>query len=186
MKKVLIKNILKITFIILFACLCTYFIYNKFHNDRHIEYSSESLDIIFREDTGDKITLDKVTPLNDSVGLASKSYEFSIKNNLTEKIDATIKLKKDEEAIEKDGCINTLIPEQYIKVVIKEGNKVSEIKTVNQLVDGLLLETTINPLESRNYNIRVWTSNDMKETNENLHYHGRIQVLENNNLLARR
>lgn len=186
MKKALIKNIIKVVIIILFACLCTYFIYDKFHNDRHVDYSSESLDIIFREDTGDKITIDKVTPLNDSVGMSSKSYNFTIKNNLTEKVEATIKLVKDEEAIEKDNCSKLLIPEKYIKVAIKENSSLSEIHTVNELVDETLLTTTLKPLETNNYSVRIWVSNDMKDTEENLHYHGKIEILENNNILARR
>lgn len=186
MKKVLIKNIIKITIIILFACLSTYLIYNKFHNDKTIDYSSESLDVIFRDDTGDKVTLDKVTPLNDNVGLASKSYEFTIKNNLTEKVETTIKLVKDEDEILRDNCKDFLIPEKYIKVAIKENSKLYDIHTINELVDSVLLDTTLEPLETRDYNIRVWTSNEMKETNENLHYHGKIEILENNNILARR
>ena len=186
MKRVLIKNIFKVTFIILFACVCTYFIYDKFHNERRIDYSSDSLDIIFREENGAKITLDKVTPLNDSVGLASKSYNFTIKNNLTEKVDATIKLVRDEEEIEKDNCSNSLIPEKYIKVAIKENSSLSEIYTINELIDETLLTTTLKPLETNNYSIRIWVSNDMKDTEENLHYHGKIEILENNNILARR
>jgi hypothetical protein len=179
MKKMLIKNVFKITIIILFACLSTYFIYNKFHNDRRVDYSSESLDITFREESGDKITLDKVTPLNDSVGLASKSYEFTIKNNLTEKIDVTIKLVKDEEVIEEDECLERLIPEKFIKVAIKENSRLNDIHTINELVDETLLTTTLEPLENRNYNVRVWTSSEMNETNEDLHYHGKIVILEN-------
>lgn len=186
MKKALIKNLIKVGIIILFACVSTYLIYNKFHNDRRVDYSSESLDIIFREETGDKITLDKVTPLNDSVGLASKSYNFTIKNNLTEKVDATIKLVKDEEEIANDNCAETLIPEKYIKVAIKENSTLSDIHTINELIDNTLLVSNLKPLETKNYNLRIWVSNEMKETNELLHYHGKIEILENNNILARR
>ena len=186
MKRVLIKNLFKVGIIILFACVSTYLIYNKFHNDRHVDYSSESLDVIFREETGAKITLDKVTPLNDSVGLASKSYDFTIVNNLTESVESTIKLVQDDEVIAEDGCAESQIPDKYIKVAIKDNSTLSDIHTINELIDGVLLTTTLKPLETRNFNLRIWTSNEMKETNEELHYHGKIEILENNNILARR
>ena len=185
MKRMLIKNVFKITIIILFACLSTYYIYNKFHNERSVDYSSDSLDITFREESGDKITIDKVTPLNDSVGLSSKSYEFTIKNNLTEKIGVTIKLVKDEDAILEDDCLERSIPEKFIKVAIKENSKLNEIHTINELVDETILSTTIDPLEERNYNVRVWTSSEMSETNEDLHYHGKIIILENKDIETR-
>ena len=44
-KKQMIKSLILVIIIIGIACISTYYIYNKFHKSRSIDYSSESLDI---------------------------------------------------------------------------------------------------------------------------------------------
>ena len=55
MKKELIKNGIKITLILLFAVIVTIYIYNKFENEGNIDYSSDSLDVVYREKIGEMI-----------------------------------------------------------------------------------------------------------------------------------
>ena len=48
-KKELIKNVVTMTFILTIAIVSTYIIYNKFDHSEIVDYSSESLDITFKE-----------------------------------------------------------------------------------------------------------------------------------------
>ena len=71
----------------------TIHIYYKFQGNRNIDFSSESLDVVYHETSGDKLTISKVTPVTDSVGLSSsKAYNISIKNNLTERVNYKIRI----------------------------------------------------------------------------------------------
>lgn len=185
-KKQMIKNIILILIIIGIACISTYYIYNKFHKSRSIDYSSESLDITFHEKSGDKITLDKVTPLNDNLGLATNSYNFTIKNNLTEKTNVTIKIAEDTEEIEKDGCQEKQIPKDHIKISLKTSGTTTQIISLKDLQNNILISTEMEALEKRDFTIRVWTDQNIEVTDTDLHFHGIIQILENNNSLARR
>ena len=83
-KKELIKNVVTMTFILTIAIVSTYIIYNKFDHSEIVDYSSESLDITFKEEMGDEINITNVSPVTDSVGLSSKAHTITIKNNLTE------------------------------------------------------------------------------------------------------
>ena len=186
MKKLIVKNVIIIGIIILVACFFTYKIYNRFHKERSVDYTSSSLDITFHDKSGEKISITKVTPLSDNLGLSGKPYDFSIKNNLTEPVKVTIKLVDDNETIEKDNCIESSIPKEYIKVSIKENNGKNEVYTMSELTDNILLETEIKALDEQNYTVRVWVASEIETTNFDLHYHGKIQIIENDSILARR
>ena len=191
MKKELIKNGLIIGIIILFACFVTYKIYDKFHNDRSVDYSSQSLDVVFHENEGDKIVLSKATPLNDNLGLSTKSYTFTITNNLSEEVPITIKLIDDNEVINSKKCVETkcvedLIPKKSLRVSIKENNGKNQILNLDELKEDVLLDTKIDALEKNSYTIRVWVRDDVESIDSNLKYYGKIQVVEDNNILARK
>ena len=49
MKRLILKNVIILVIIILVACFFTYKIYNRFHTEGGIDYSSSSLDITFHE-----------------------------------------------------------------------------------------------------------------------------------------
>ena len=184
-KKEIIKNTIYIFFILLLAVVSTYKIYNKFQGDRSIDFNSESLDVTYHETTGDKITIKKVTPVTDSVGLSSKAYLISIKNNLTEKVNYKIKIIDDLETIVNDECEERLIPKENIRISIKKDKKDNKIYNLGEIDDDTLLEDTINALETKNIAIRVWIRQDSTlPMGSNLHYHAKMQVLEGNDLLA--
>ena len=94
-KKEIIKNTVYITFILLIAVVSTYFIYNKFQKTRTVDFNSDSLDVSYHEASGDRISINKVTPVTDSVGLSSKAYTISVKNNLTENVHYKVKVLVD-------------------------------------------------------------------------------------------
>jgi hypothetical protein len=180
-KKEIIKNTIYIIFILLLAIIPTYYIYNKFQNYRDISVNSTSLDVTYHETTGDKITLTKITPVTDSVGLSSKAYQITISNNLTEKINYKVKLFDDLETIKEDLCENNLVSKDVIKVSIKTSKTGNKIYNLSELENDVLLEDTLEALEKVNVSIRVWVRQDSGiPSGTKMHYHGKIQVEEVN------
>ena len=179
LKKELIKNGIIIAIILLIAIVSTYHIYYKFQNDHKVDYNSESLDVVFHDTAGDKIKILKVTPVTDSVGLSSNTYNIDIHNNLTVKVPYQIKIKTDEETIQEDGCEEYLIPEEDIRISVKVGRSDNEIYNLSELKDGILLSHAVDALGDDTIAIRVWINKDSSlVAGSKMHYHGVIQVIE--------
>ena len=184
-KKQIIKSAITITFILVVAVFATHHIYYKFQNERDVDYTSNSLDVVFHEKTGDKVELTKITPVTDSVGLSSKAYTFTVKNNLTVSTKYEIKLIDEIEKVLNDNCQEYQIDKSIIKVSIKEDNNENKIYLLSDLADGILSSDTIKPLEEKEYTIRVWnvsTTNQKKD----MHYHGKIQIVDDNTVAVAR
>lgn len=184
-KKELLKSGMIIAIILLLAVVSTYYIYYKFNKERTVDYSSKSLDVIYHEKTGPAVTITKVTPVTDAVGLTSMSYNFTVKNNLTEPVKFKIKLVDDLEAIVEGNCQEYLIDKQFIRVAIKKEKEDAKIYNLSDLDSDTLATEKIKALDEKEYSVRVWTNNETTLPNgSNLHYHGLIQVVENDNSLA--
>lgn len=184
-KKQRIKSAIIICFILVLAIVATHHIYYKFQNERNIDYSSESLDITFHEETGDRVSLTRATPVTDAVGLASQAYTFTIKNNMTIPVDYTVELVEDLEMVFEDNCGEYQIPKEFIRVAIREDNEESQIYTLNELTENTLVKTRVEALGEKNYTIRVWViQNASIPTGAVRHYHGKIQIVEENNQVA--
>lgn len=185
MKKELIKNGIKVSLILLFAIAATFYIYNKFENNRSVDYSSDSLDVIYHDKSGDKIDMTKVTPVTDSVGLSSNDYSLTIKNNLTIGVNYKIKIVDNKEKILEDECGNFSIPKEDIRVSIKTNTKPNKIYNLSDLEDGILLDNKIKALDQNEITIRMWINKDsLLPTGTTMHYHGIIQVIEEDDILA--
>lgn len=183
-KKELVKTGIYVFFILGLAVFSTYYIYNKFQGDRNIDFNSESLDVTYHESTGDKLTLNKVTPVTDSVGLSSKAYLITIKNNLTEKVDYRLKVIDDIEEIAKENNQDDLIPKDDIRISIKV-NRNTKIFSLNELDDNVLLVDNMDALEVKNIAIRIWIKQDSTlPRGSNMYYHGIMQIVEENNSVA--
>lgn len=184
-KKEILKNVIYITFILLIAILSTYYIYHKFQGVRSIDFNSESLDVTYHETSGDKLTIKKVTPVTDSVGLSSKAYLISIKNNLTEDVHYKIKIIEDEDAILEDECEEDSIPKEDLRISIKVNKKGSKIYDLIELEDGILLDDVIDALDVKNITIRIWVSHESSlPMGARMHYHGIMQVIEEDTSIA--
>ncbi len=185
-KREIIKNTIFIIFILILAVIPTHYIYYKFQGNRNIDFSSESLDVVYHESTGDKLTISKVTPVTDSVGLSSsKAYNISIKNNLTERVNYKIRILQDVDTILEDECEEYLIPEDDIRISVKVNKKENKIYNLSELEDGVLLENTIEALANNNIAIRLWVNQDSTlPRGAFLHYHGIIQVVEKDYSIA--
>ncbi len=178
-KRAKIKNRIYIIVIILIALVSTYYIYNYFEVERSHEYSSDSLEITYHEPTGESIDLDKVTPVTDSVGLSSKAYTFSVRNNLTTNVYYKITLEDDIKKIMEDNCQEELMTKDMIKVSIRENDNDTMIYTLEELTEGVVLETSNKPLEEKEFSIRVWNPTKNEEgSGRDLHYHANIKIEE--------
>lgn len=184
-RKEIIKNTIYTIIILSIAIISTHYIYFKFQGDREVDFNSESMDIVYHETTGDKLTILKVTPVTDSVGLSSKSYMISIKNNLTENVKYKIKIVDDLETIVEDQCEENLIPKDDIKISVRVNKGQNKIYNLSELEEGILLDDEIYALENINISIRLWVKQDSKlPSGSKMHYHGKIQVIEDDDIVA--
>lgn len=185
-KKEIIKNTIYITFILLLAVISTYYIYNKFQKNRSIDFNSASLDITYHEASGDKLTIKKITPVTDSVGLSSKAYTLTVTNNLTENVNYQIKILDDKEANE-EYEEESLIPKEDIRISVKVSKEETEIYNLDELTenDNILLDKEIEALDTDNISIRIWIKQDTKlPVGSDMYYNGIIQLIENNTSVA--
>ena len=183
-KKEIIKNTVYITFILLLAIISTYFIYNKFQSNRNIDFNSESLDVTYHESSGDKLTIKRITPVTDSVGLSSKAYTITVKNNLTERVQYKIKVLDDEE-LNAEYDADSLIPKDNIRISVKVNKEENEIYSLDELEDEVLLDNEIEALGTNNISIRIWIKQDTKlPAGSDMYYNGLIQLIEENSSVA--
>lgn len=184
-KKEIIKNTIIIGFILFIAVFSTYHIYHKFTDTTNIDYSSESLDITFHEDSGEELDITKITPLNDSVGLSSNPHTITIKNNLTEPVNYKIKIVDNVEKMLEQDCEGITIPRDEIRVSIKKSGAQTAVYTLSELENNVLLSVTAEALEEAKYTVRIWIKNESSlSSGSTHHYHGLLQVVENDELLA--
>lgn len=184
-KKEIIKNAIIIGFILFIAIFSIYNIYYKFSDNENIDYSSTSLDVTFHEENGEQLDITKATPLTDSVGLTSQPHTLTITNNLTESVRYKIKIVDNEEKIKNQNCEGITIPREEIRISIKESGKSTQIYNLSDLEENTILSTTTEALESVKYTIKIWVNNDSTlPMGSDHHYHGLIQVLENDITLA--
>lgn len=183
-KKEMIKNTVYITFILLLAVISTYFIYNKFQKNRSIDFNSDSLDVTYHEASGDKLTIKRITPVTDSVGLSSKAYTITVKNNLTERVNYQIKVLDNVE--ENDNYdTESLIPKEDIRISVKVNKEDTEIYSLDELEEKVLLDNEISALGTDNISIRLWIKQDTKlPAGSDMYYNGLIQLVENNSSVA--
>lgn len=184
-RKEMIKNVIIIGVILFIAVFSTYHIYHAFSDTENIDYSSTSLDITFHEDTGEELDITKITPLTDSVGLSSKGHTISITNNLTEEVNYKIKIVDNVEKMEEQDCKGITIPREEIRVSIKKSGEETKVYSLSEIEDGVILSTKAKALEEEKYTIRIWVSNETTlPSGSEHHYHGLIQVIENDTTVA--
>ena len=185
-RKERIKNLIIIAIILSVAIISTHYIYYKFKDERNIDYNSTSLEIIYHEKTGNKITMNKITPLSDSVGMSQHPYSFTIKNNLTEPVNYKIVIKDDLDAIKEDGCEEKIVSKELLRVSIRDGKTENKVFKLNELEDRVLLDTSLKALEEREFSIHIWASREEEIEKTNFHYHATIEIIEENDSIAMR
>ena len=173
-RKEMIKNTIFIIFILLFASISTYLIYNNFKDQRDEILKSNLIDVVYHN--GNKLNITKITPVTDYVGLSTRAYTLTIKNNETRWVRYKISLKENTELVESDKCSKKKIPLNIIKVGIHPKGEVSKIYNLDDIEDGVLAMNDIAPKSEAHYTVRIWISENSVATTTNLHYHGLLEV----------
>jgi len=178
-RKQMIKSGIIIAFILGFALVATHFIYYRFKDTRDQVSVSSSLEVTFHEKAGDKVSLLKVAPVSDSVGQSSHAYTFTIKNNLDRPVLYSVKLVKDLETMVEDLCEDRQMPLSIIKGVIRRDKEEHQLFMLSDLKDNTIVSRKLKGKESVSYTLRFWTGSSSLPLESDLHFHGRLQVVEN-------
>lgn len=92
---------------------------------------------------------------------------------MTIPVNYTIKLVDDLEMVFEDNCGELEMPKDIIRVAIKSKEE-TEIYTLSELQDGVLLENKIKALGEEEYTIRIWnTQSTTLQAGSTRHYHGK-------------
>ncbi len=178
-KKMLIKTIVFMILIIGISVFASITIYNKFKNVRDKKYNSPSLEVTYHSTQGNKVSLNKVTPVTDYVGLSGYAYKFTIKNNKNKKVKYQVKLLEDLKTYEKDDCTDKKIPNSIIKLGIHKSGDSSKIINLDDIDDDVIATGVLGPKKEEKYTVRMWVSqSDSIVIDKNLHYHGLLKVTE--------
>ena len=78
LRKQRMKSAMIISFLLLFALIATYAIYNTFKDARDEKVNSPHLEVIYH--SSDQIELLQFHSVTDSVGLSSQPYKITIQN----------------------------------------------------------------------------------------------------------
>lgn len=178
------KEIVVIVFILAFALVATYKTYYKFKDSRNVDYNTSTIDVTFHEKTGAEVNILKLTPVRDSVGLSSKAYTFTIKNNTNASLKYSINIDDNEMKVTDDDCLEYQIPHNLIKFSIHKNGEQNRIYTLSDLVNGEVLTRIIKANQQEEYTMRFWISGDSLQTGASLHYHGLIKVNDLGNQVA--
>lgn len=172
------KELLIIAFILLFALFATNRIYYKFKDSNNVDYNTSTIDTTFHEKTGAEVNINKVVPMTDSLGLSTRAYTFTIKNNTNSSLKYSISIENNDLMIEEDDCSEMQIPHNLIKFSIHKKGEKNNIYTLSNLVNGEILTRIIKANHEEEYTMRFWISKDALMTGTKLHYHGLIKVTD--------
>ena len=173
-----LKSIIIIIFLLTFAIVSTYLIYNKFIRLREQDYDTGKMEIVFHDKEGNYINMERFTPVTDAVGLSSQDYNFTVKNGTSEAVNYKIVLEDNNEKILEDGCMAEQIPKELLKVSFRKDHQAPEAYILSECPDTVLFEDTLEPYSEEEYAIRVWAVNTDFIVDRNSHFHGIIKVIE--------
>ena len=129
------------------------------------------------DETGSKdISITGAAPTEDSAGLKSEPYSFSLVNNAVTDLKYTIYLEDDTDAKNKCGTDCELIPCNFIRYNLSSDS--NSLKTGNLSSSSTELYTGI--IESKTtdkFNLRVWLSIDADNSAMGKYYFGKLKVV---------
>ncbi len=174
----LIKTGILCAFILGFALVSTYFIYHKFYGKNDQVYQEENLRITFHEKEGNKVTIQKITPVTDSVGLSTSPYSLTLENHTDHSVRYIISLENDEKTISDCGCIDNGIPYSIIKLGVHSSKKTLEPKLLSDIPNLAVYQSTLKKGEKEDVELRLWIDRTSTDINRDGHYHAQMIVKE--------
>ncbi len=123
---------------------------------------------------GNIINMNGTYPISDSEGMALDPYVFQITNTGTLSANYVVKIKDDEKEIEKDGCQEELLSNNYIKYSL-DGAVSTFLSGVSDK-DYEIITGVLEPKKSQTYSLRMWISDVAGNEALGKHYHGKIVV----------
>ncbi len=175
-----IKVFIICAFILGFALVSTYLIYDKFSKTNDHIYRDENLKITFHEKTENRVTIDKITPVTDAVGRASDPYSFTLENHTDHTVRYMVSIEKDDEKITECGCIDNGIPYSLIKVAVNTSKTKIEPRLFSNIPNQMVYQATLKQGEMEDISLRLWIDKDSTDINRDGHFHGLIVVNEQN------
>ena len=173
-----IKSITIISFLIAFAMISTYFIYDKFSNQRNQDVDTGKMEVVYHSKNGNNIDILKFNPVTDSVGLSSPSYDFTVKNDSEMTVRYKIILETNNDKINTDNCASRQIPKELMKLSFRKDSLAPRALLLSEYQDNVLYEDSLSPHTSLNYSIRIWEVNSDFIIDKNSHFHAVIKVVE--------
>ena len=138
------------------------------------------------KDGGKKIVIQELAEYFEKCGI--HEYNLPELNKAIEKATEEEKNKIIVDNVEKmanQECEGITIPREEIRVSLKKSTGQTEIYKLSDLEDGILLSTTADALQEAKYTIRLWVNNDTSlPSGSEHHYHGLIQIVENDQIVA--
>ncbi len=174
----MIKSAIIIIFLLAFAIISTYLIYQSFANERERDIDTGEMEVVFHNKDGNKINLTKFTPVSDAVGLSSTEYDFTVKNSTANSVSYKIVLESNTNRINKDNCMNKIIPSELLKLSLRVDYQAPTAKILSEYQDNVLYEDTLEANSEEDYSIRLWAINSDFVIDRDSHYHGVIKVIE--------
>ena len=177
-RKHMIKTAIIIMFLLAFAIVSTYLIYNNFSKQRERDVDTGKMEAVFHSQAGNKINLTRFNPVTDAVGLSSDSYDFTVTNSTDNEVKYKIVLEENKERIEKDNCANNGIPNELLKLSLRVDHKAPRALILSEYQDNVLYSDVLKPHSEEDYSIRIWAVNSNFAIDRNSHYHAVIKVIE--------
>ena len=174
----MIKSTIIIIFLFAFAIISTYLIYQSFASERERDIDTGEMEVVFHSKEGNKINLTRFTPVSDAVGLSSTEYDFTVKNSTANSVNYKIVLEPNTNRINKDNCINKIIPSELLKLSLRVDHQAPTAKILSEYLDNVLYEDTLEANSEEDYSIRLWAINSDFVIDRDSHYHGVIKVIE--------
>ena len=141
-----------------------------------------ALELSYEEDESSVINLESTYPMSDQEGEASRGYDFSIRNTGTLASKYVVYIGSDSAVITSENCSQNLIDYKDVKVNVNNGTT----KTLNTYATGKydasgyelyqLEEGTLQPGETKKFNIKMWISSEADNSVLGKHFHGKVVI----------
>lgn len=141
-----------------------------------------ALELSYEEDESSVINLESTYPISDEEGEASRGYDFSIRNTGTLASKYVVYIGSDSAVIASENCSQNLINYKDIKVNVNNGTT----QTLNTYATGKydasgyelyqLEEGTLQPGETKKFNIKMWINSEADNSVLGKHFHGKVVI----------